>query len=85
MSEKWIDAMTSLRVVESSYFRGMQYAFLWWIIRPDKNIYVAIGNSGNVIYVNPEENITVSVSSYFKQTVFDLVDFIEDTLLPCFR
>ena len=23
-----------------------------------KNIYAAIGNSGNVIYINPEKNIT---------------------------
>jgi len=39
--------------------------------------------SENVIYVNPEEDIVVAVSSYFKPTVFDRVDFIEDTLLPC--
>lgn len=85
LSEEWIDAMTSPRIVEGSYFRGMQYGFLWWIIHPEKNIYAAVGNSGNVIYVNPEENITVAVSSYFKPTIFDRVDFIEDILLPCFR
>ena len=37
------------------------------------------------MYVNPEENIVVAVSSYFKPAVFDRVDFIEDVLLPCFR
>ena len=85
ISEGWIDGMTNPREVESKYFRGMQYGYLWWIIHPEKKIYAAIGNSGNVIYVNPEENIVVAVSSYFKPTVFDRVDFIEDTLLPCFR
>lgn len=85
ISEKWISDMTSPREVESSLFRGMQYGFLWWIIHPDKNIYAAIGNSGNVIYVNPVENFVVAVSSYFKPTVFDRVDFIEDVILPCFR
>ena len=54
-------------------------------IAEHENIYAAIGNSGNVIYVNPEENINVAVSSYFKPTIFDRVDFIEDILLPCFR
>ena len=54
------------------------------IIHPEKKIYAAIGNSGNVIYVNPEKEIVVAVSSYFKPTVFDRVDFIEDILLPCF-
>jgi CubicO group peptidase (beta-lactamase class C family) len=84
LSEDWIRDMTCPRTVESRYFRGMQYGFLWWIIHPEKNIYAAIGNSGNVIYVNPGENITIAVSSYFKPTVFDRVDFIEDILLPCF-
>ncbi|MBQ4185965.1 MAG: serine hydrolase [Clostridiales bacterium] len=83
ISEGWIDEMTNPREVESKYFRGMQYGYLWWVIHPEKKIYAAIGNSGNVIYVNPEKDIVVAVSSYFKPTVFDRVDFIEDTLLPC--
>lgn len=84
ISEGWIYEMTKPREVESKYFRGMQYGYLWWIIHPEKKIYAAIGNSGNVIYVNPEKEIVVAVSSYFKPTVFDRVDFIEDILLPCF-
>ena len=46
--------MTRPRTVESDYFRGMDYGYLWWIIDRKKNSYAAIGNSGNVIYVNPE-------------------------------
>ena len=82
VSESWIREMTEPRIVESDRFRGMQYGYLWWIIHSEKGIYAAIGNSGNVIYVNPERNTVVAVSSYFKPTVFDRVDFIEDTLLP---
>ncbi|MBR5181625.1 MAG: serine hydrolase [Clostridiales bacterium] len=82
VSEKWIHDMTVPRKVEGPYFRGMQYGYLWWVIHPEKNIYAAIGNSGNVIYVNPEKNTVVAVASYFKPTVFDRVDFIEDVLLP---
>ena len=85
ISEDWITRMTCPRTVESDAFRGMQYGFLWWIIHPEKNIYAAIGNSGNVIYVNPGENLVAAVSSFFKPTVFDRVDFIEEILLPCFR
>lgn len=84
VSEGWIAEMTKPREVDSKYFRGMQYGYLWWIIHPEKKIYAAIGNSGNVIYVNPDEEIVVAVSSFFKPTVFDRVDFIEDILLPCF-
>ena len=60
----------------------MSYGYLWWIVHPEKGVYAAIGNSGNVIYVNPDTNIVVAVSSYFKPTVLDRVDFIEEVLLP---
>lgn len=82
ISEQWIRDMTKPRVVDSNMFRGMQYGYLWWIIHPNKNIYAAIGNSGNVIYVNPEQNMVVSVSSCFKPAVFDRIDFIEEVLIP---
>lgn len=82
ISVGWISDMTSPRPVESGNFRGMSYGYLWWIIHPEKNIYAAVGNSGNVIYVNPEENTVAAVSSYFKPNVFDRVDFIEDILIP---
>lgn len=82
VSESWIREMTRPRVVEDGNFSGMQYGYLWWIIDPEKNIYAAIGNSGNVIYVNPEENLTVAVASYFKPTVFDRVDFIREVVEP---
>jgi len=82
ISSSWIEEMTRPRVVESNNFRGMEYGYLWWIIDRKKNIYVAIGNSGNVIYINPEKNIVVAVSSYFKPTVFDRVDFIQEYIEP---
>jgi CubicO group peptidase (beta-lactamase class C family) len=74
--------MTEPRKVESKMFRGMDYGFLWWIPHPGKKVYAAIGNSGNVIYVDPERDVAVGVASYFKPTVFDRIDFIEDVLLP---
>lgn len=80
--ESWIKDMTMPREVAGPHFRGMQYGYLWWIIHPEKNIYAAVGNSGNVIYVNPEMNTVAAVASYFKPTVFDRVDFIEEVLLP---
>ena len=82
VSEAWIAEMTAPRAVENDLFRGMSYGYLWWIIHPNRNIYAAIGNSGNVIYVNPQKNVVAAVASYFKPTVFDRVDFIEDVLLP---
>ena len=82
ISSEWLEEMTNPRMVEGDRFRGMNYGYLWWIIDRAENIYAAIGNSGNVIYVNPVKNIVIAVSSYFKPTVFDRVDFIREYIEP---
>lgn len=82
VSESWVEEMTRARTVESKRFRGMDYGYLWWIVDRRKHIYAAIGNSGNVIYVNPEKALVVAVASYFKPTVFDRVDFIQEHIEP---
>lgn len=82
ISESWIDEMTRARTVESRHFRGMDYGYLWWIVDRKKGIYAAIGNSGNVIYVNPEKQLVVAVASYFKPTIFDRIDFIQQHIEP---
>ena len=82
ISTSRIEEMMTPRAVESDHFRGMDYGYLWWIIDREKKIHAAIGNSGNVIYINPEKDIVVAVASYFKPTVFDRVDFIQDYIEP---
>ena len=82
VSASWIKEMTTPRTVARDHFRGVDYGYLWWIIDREKNIHAAIGNSGNVIYVNPEKDIVVVVASYFKLTVFDRVDFIQKYIEP---
>ena len=56
--------------------------YLWWIVHPERNIYAAVGDSGNVIYVDPNRSVVAAVSSYFKSTVHDRVELIETILLP---
>ena len=82
VSSAWIREMTAPRTVEGNHFRGMDYGYLWWIVDRKKGIYAAIGNSGNVIYINPEKKIVVAVASYFKPTIFDRVDFIQKEIEP---
>ena len=82
VSSNWIEEMTAPRRIDGKHFRGMEYGYLWWIIDREKNIYAAIGNSGNVIYINPEKNIVAAVASYFKPTIFDRVDFIQKYIEP---
>jgi len=82
LSSGWIEEMTRPRAVAGDAFRGMEYGYLWWIIDRKTNKYAAIGNSGNVIYIDPEKNIVIAVASYFKPTVFDRVDFIQESIEP---
>ena len=60
----------------------MSYGYLWWIVDENKGIYSAIGNSGNVIYVNPTKNTVIAVTSYFKPIIFDRIDFIQKYIEP---
>lgn len=85
VSAKWIEEMTAPAPVEGNRFRNMMYGYLWWITDKDKGTYAAIGNSGNVIYIDPKERIVIAVTSYFKPTVLDRVDFIEDVVLEIMR
>lgn len=82
VSSGWIKESTKFVCTTGDKFRNMMYGYLWWIINDEKNIYAAIGNSGNVIYIDPENNLVISVTSYFKPTVFDRVDFIEEIIKP---
>ena len=66
-------------------FSGKLYGYLLWIIHPERNVYAAIGDSGNVIYVDPNERTVVAVSSYFRPAVHDRIDFVENILLPVIR
>ena len=82
VSSEWLREMLTPRKVESGVFGGLYYGYLWWIVHPERMIYAAIGDSGNVIYVDPNKRIVAAVSSYFKPAVRDRVEFIEGVLLP---
>ena len=80
VSEKWLAESTAVRLHCDEKFRGMKYGYLWWIIDENEGSYAAIGNSGNVIYINPKKELVVAVSGYFKPKVFDRIDFIKEQI-----
>ncbi len=82
VSSQWLWEMLFPRRIESGAFSGMSYGYLWWIVHPEKHIYAAIGDSGNVIYVDPNEKVVAAVSASFRPAVHDRIDFIEHILLP---
>ena len=82
VSSEWIETITTPTNNHIEKFNNISYGFLWRIIDEKDHIYAAIGNSGNVIYVNPIKNIVIAVTSYFKPTIFDRIDFIQNYIEP---
>lgn len=82
VSSSWLKESTTVHFVCDKYFRDMCYGYLWWIIDAKKGIYAAIGNSGNVIYVNPTKQTVVAITGTFKPTILDRIDFLQENIEP---
>ncbi len=80
VSAEWIDRITTPAHVCGREFGNLSYGLLWWIIDAFEGIYAAIGNSGNMIYVNPANRFVAGITAYFKPTVFDRVTFVRNYL-----
>ena len=81
ISCEWIHKMTTPKLALGERFGYMQYGYLWYKPYQEKEVYAAIGDGGNVIYVNVDEQICVGVTGTFKPRIFDRVDFIETKVL----
>ena len=82
ISGEWIRQMTTPYIKLGPMFGNMEYGYLWYKPYEDRQVYAAIGDSGNIIYVNREKNVSVGVTGTFKPRIFDRVEFIEEKVLP---
>ena len=82
ISEDYLKEMLRPHVKLGERFGFMNYGYLWYKPYDDRDIYAAIGDSGNIIYVNKEETISVGITGTFKPRIFDRVEFIEKKVLP---
>lgn len=82
VSKTWIDRMTSPYMQLGRNFGNMYYGYLWYIPYKDKPVFIAAGDSGNMIYTNAEKNISVGVTGTFKPRIFDRLSFIENIVIP---
>lgn len=81
ISKEWIDESTAPYIETNEMFANMQYGYMWWTPDRGKPAYAALGNSGNVIYVDPESETVVAVNGYFKPRIYDRVQFIQKYIL----
>ena len=82
VSADWIRQMTTPYLKLGERFGNMEYGFLWYKPFEDREVYAAIGDSGNIIYVNKEKNLSVGMTGTFKPRIFDRVEFIEKKIIP---
>jgi len=60
----------------------LPYGYLWWII--DSNRFAALGDGGNVIYVNTKKRMVVSIASFMVPDVKDRIKWITTEIEPLF-
>lgn len=84
VSEEYLEEMLTPHIKLGERFGYMSYGYLWYKPYDGREVYAAIGDSGNIIYVNKEKNISVGVTGTFKPRIFDRIEFIEQKVLTVF-
>lgn len=64
------------------YLTKNTYGYLWWV---NEDGYAAMGDGGNIIYVNTKDKIVVSSSALFVPKIRDRIDLIKTYIEPIFR
>ncbi|WP_455717182.1 hypothetical protein [Anaerosporobacter sp.] len=77
----WIDESTK----EHSRWGKLSYGYLWWIIDNKEHIYAAMGDGGNVIYVNTKKKMVISIASLFIPRAKDRIKLIKEYIEPMFE
>ncbi len=77
---RWIEESTG----EHSRWGELSYGYLWWIIDKNEPIFAALGDGGNVIYVNAKKKLVVSIASLFVPEVKDRIELIMEFIEPAF-
>ena len=81
VSEKWINEMTTIQVAQDPKKGEYAYGYLWWMPKRTNDIVAAIGDGGNVIYIDKNKKIVVAITGYFKPLIFDRITFIEENIV----
>ena len=81
VSERWIDEISTPRISLDESMGNQDYGYLWWLPHRTSNVIAAIGDGGNVIYIDRIKNIVVTVTGYFKPRIFDRIDYIEKNIV----
>ena len=82
ISKEYLDDMLSPGLKLGERFGYMEYGYLWYKPFEERDVFAAIGDSGNIIYVNKDINISAGTTGTFKPAIYDRVQFIEEKVIP---
>jgi hypothetical protein len=57
VSENWIEMMTQSYISMDEKFGNQDYGFLWWRPHRTGEVIAAIGDGGNIIYIDRKHQI----------------------------
>ena len=82
VSKRWIDESTK----EHSRWEklNLPYGYLWWLDSDKEHGYAAMGDGGNIIYVNTKKKMVVSITSLFVPKSKDRIKLIKEYIEPIF-
>lgn len=77
VSSKWVEDSTT----EHSRWKkeNLAYGYLWWV---NEDGYAAMGDGGNVIYVNTKKNLVISMAALFVPKAGDRMELIKKFIEP---
>lgn len=82
VSTQWIKKSTQ----KHSQWNDLAYGYLWWIINEKANqCFAAIGDGGNIIYVNTKLNTVIAITSLFKPRAKDRIELINNYIIPIIK
>ena len=79
ISKQWV--IDSIKKQSYNDELNLAYGYLWWL---HQDGFMAMGDGGNVIYVNIMKKIVISITATFKPDVNDRIEFIKEYLEPLF-
>lgn len=83
ISAEWIKE--SIKIHSRCNQLNLSYGYLWWIINEKDLIYAAMGDGGNLIYVNTKKKMVVSIASLFTPNAKDRIKLIKEYIEPVFE
>ncbi|MEE9362249.1 MAG: serine hydrolase [Cellulophaga sp.] len=79
LSSKWIKESTK----KHSQWNDLAYGYLWWIIDGEENkCFAAIGDGGNIVYVDTPSDTVIAITSQFKPRAKDRIELIRKYIVP---